>query len=96
MSSDAEQLSLVIGETELGVPERTFLSVLKGERRCPCFPCARPVFYLQITAFLVALTSFSLNILSLLGVRIGAVKTVDVVLNGTRIECLVDANSPMS
>ena len=102
MSRDnaVERRPLALDETELGVrnavTENGFIRVLKGEEKCPCFPCARPVFYLQITAFTVALTSFTLNILSLLGVRIGAVKTVEVMLNGTRLECLIDADSPMS
>lgn len=54
----------------------------------PCVPCLRPVAWVQVLAITLAIVSFTLNILTLSGVSIGAQKSVNLVVNGTALKCV--------
>lgn len=54
----------------------------------PCVPCLRPVAWVQMLAITLAIVSFTLNILTLSGVSIGAKKSVHLVVNGTSLQCV--------
>jgi hypothetical protein len=54
----------------------------------PCVPCLRPVAWVQVLAITLAIVSFTMNILTLSGVSIGAKKSVNLVVNGTNLQCV--------
>lgn len=54
----------------------------------PCVPCLRPVAWVQVLAITLAIVSFTLNILTLSGVSIGAKQSVNLVVNGTALQCI--------